>query len=137
MIHPCQRPPDLNVSELLNGKRSLPAPPQFRISRIRLDHRSRDWKELRDYQLTSNVTQFFSRRKREVKQGVTSFATSVVIQLQNQGGNKIEGLMDLRKLSTEVDHSQVILGGVQIGPGHDVGIPNYILIEGLMHVPKK
>ena len=63
------------------------------------------------------AAQFFGGFVSDLLHGFTGSSDGIILQLQQQGGYQVERDMHLRKLLQQSHHTQVILQGVQTGPG--------------------
>ena len=61
--------------------------------------------------------QIFGRFGGYFQEGVPRRAGHVILDLRDQGRDKIESLMDVRKLIQQFDHAVVVLEGMQPYPG--------------------
>src|SRR5580698_6206250 len=81
--------------------------------------------------------QIVGRAAGNLQKRILGRARHIILNLHHQGGHNIEVLMNAGKLIEQLDHSVVVLEGVQTHPGQAVFTCNQILVERLVLMPKK
>ncbi len=72
----------------------------------------------------------------DAEKGIVGGAVGVVLNLGDQRGDEVEGLMDVGKLFQQFHHPVVIFKRVQARPGQAVLSGDQVFVERLVLVPK-
>src|SRR5579863_6778766 len=147
LVEPCDLGQHLQIGEVLRLKVFLSplrritgtakSLPQLMVARIASDHVHR----VRLKQVLQGEEPLVDREvlrgyRCSAQEGIVRGSGYVVLQLRDQRGDEVEGLVDVGKLIQQLDHAVIIFEGVQSNPRQTVLAGNQIFVVRLMLVPE-